>query len=252
MHKAHIRIVPGAETAVLFIHGIVGSPAHFRELMPLEQLVPNSWSFHNLLLPGHGGTTEDFGRSSMDAWRMHVKKSFLDLANSHKQVIVAAHSMGTLFALQLGMEYPDRIQELFLLAVPLRPGLRWCGIQNCLRVAFDMVRDDYPLEVATRIACGIQPTRLVWKYIPWIPRYLELFREIYLTEKKLRLLHIPCTVFQSRRDELVTNCSRKVLERFPQIEIRDLYDSTHFYYTDADRETVVAAFRVLCEKKKQD
>lgn len=248
MHEPYIRLVPNAKTAVLFIHGILGTPNHFRDLMPLVELVPENWSVHNLLLPGHGGSTKDFGRSSMNAWRSHTKNVFLQLANTHEHVLVVAHSMGTLFALQLGLEHPEKIPALFLLAVPMRPGLRWIGIKNCFRVGFDRVRPDHPMEVATQNACGIQTTKLVWKYIPWIPRFLELFLEIYDTEKRMEQLNVPCTAWQSHKDELVTNHSRKVLARFPQIEIRDLKDSSHFYYTDADRGRVMDAFKALCEE----
>ncbi len=253
MHKPYKRIVSGADTAVLFIHGIVGTSNHFRDLMPLVDQVPENWSVHNLLLPGHGGTVEDFSRSSMEAWRSHVFSAFEELAETHEQVLVVAHSMGTLFAIQLGLAFPGKIPALFLLAVPMRPGLRWFGIKNVLRVGFDKVRPDHPMEVATQMACGIETSKLIWKYIPWIPRYLELFREIYRVEKCMGSLEIPTVAFQSHKDELVTNCSRKVLGKFPQIQIRDLFGSSHFYYTEEDRETVISAFKTLCkEMKKHD
>jgi len=251
MHKPYKRIVPGAKTAVLFIHGIVGTPNHFRDLMPLVEQVPETWSVHNLLLPGHGGTVEDFSHSSMDTWHSHVFSAFDELAQTHEQVLVVAHSMGTLFAIQLGLEHPKKIPFLFLLAVPMRPGLRWFGIKNVLRVGFDMVRPDRPMEVATQMACGIQTTKRIWKYILWIPRYLELFREIYRVEKSMGELSVSTAAFQSHKDELVTNRSRKVLEKIPQIRIRDLFDSSHFYYTKEDREIVISAFHSLCEEMKK-
>ena len=46
------RLLPGAACAVLFVHGILGSPAQFAPFLPL---VPQDWSFCNLLLQGHGG-----------------------------------------------------------------------------------------------------------------------------------------------------------------------------------------------------
>ena len=39
-HKEYVRIVEGSKNAVLMIHGIAGSPAHFRELLPV---VPENW-----------------------------------------------------------------------------------------------------------------------------------------------------------------------------------------------------------------
>lgn len=253
MHKEYVRIVPGAKTAVMFIHGIVGTPNHFRDLMPLVSLVPENWSIHNILLPGHGGTVLDFGRSSMQAWKDHVGQAFSELAKDHERVLVAAHSMGTLFALQLALENPEKIPSVFLLAVPMRPGLRWFGIKNVLRVAFGRVRQDRPLEVATQKACGLTVTKRVWEYTTWIPRYLELFLEICRTEKQMDGLTVPCIAWQSKKDELVTNQTRRILERYPAIEIHDLKDSSHFYYGKADREAVKQAFKELCnELEKHD
>ena len=35
MHEEYIRDVPGSDTAVLFIHGILGTPNHFRRFLSL-------------------------------------------------------------------------------------------------------------------------------------------------------------------------------------------------------------------------
>ena len=54
-HQETVKILPGAEKAVLFLHGIAGTPEHFRKVLALEELVPESWSVYNLRLDGHGG-----------------------------------------------------------------------------------------------------------------------------------------------------------------------------------------------------
>ena len=59
------RLLPGAACAVLFVHGILGSPAQFAPFLPL---VPQDWSFCNLLLQGHGGGARDFSAASMAVW----------------------------------------------------------------------------------------------------------------------------------------------------------------------------------------
>ena len=41
-HREYRRIVSGADTAVMFLHGIVGTPNHFRDLIPLVDLVPKT------------------------------------------------------------------------------------------------------------------------------------------------------------------------------------------------------------------
>ena len=51
-HESYERIVPGSDTAVLFLHGILGTPRHFEDFI---SLVPDSWSFSAPLLPGQIG-----------------------------------------------------------------------------------------------------------------------------------------------------------------------------------------------------
>lgn len=252
-HQEYRKIVPGAKTAILFIHGIVGTPNHFTDAIPLVPMVPEDWSICNVLLPGHGGSVTDFGRSSMQAWKQHVWDAFTDLADRHDNVILAAHSMGTLFALQLSVEYPKKVSGLFLLAVPIRPWLRPASVKNMLRVAFGSVRSDHPIEVATQAACGIMASPNLLLYVSWIPRYLELFQEIVVTEKLLSRVSVPCAAFQSEQDELVMNQSKGILEKVAGIRIELLPDSTHFYYPDGDKEAVLQHFETMCEKyEKQD
>ena len=60
MHSELKRIVPGAKSAVLFVHGINATPRFFDEY---AAALPADFSVHNLLLPGqkysmaHQGTS---------------------------------------------------------------------------------------------------------------------------------------------------------------------------------------------------
>ena len=243
MHQETKRIVENAKIAVLMIHGIVGTPDHFRKLIPLETAVPENVSVWNLCLPGHGGSVRDFGRSSMARWRSYVRNAFLELAESHEKVILVGHSMGTLFALQLAAEYPDRVAGLFLLAVPLRPKLGMRIICSSLRLVSDRIREDHPWEQSIRLACGSRPTKRVWQYIGWLPRVVELFGEIHATESLLKELAVPYRIFQSGRDELVSGRSSHVLEKHG-MQYTVLPDSGHFYYAPEDKKRILESFRI--------
>lgn len=237
-HAEYVRIVPDAGTAVLFIHGIVGTPNHFRDLIPLIDLVPDDYSIYNVLLDGHGKTVDDFAKTSMEKWKAQVWGIFEELAKTHERVILVGHSMGTLFSIQLAVEHPEIVPFLFLIAVPLRPGIRLMTIRNLLCLVFGKLREDVPQEAATMKVCGVKTTRKLWKYLTWIPRFLELFAEIYKTERLLCHLNVPCTAHQSQRDELVANCTRKVLEKSGAMEVHNLLQSTHFYYHPDDQKAV--------------
>jgi len=237
-HETYVRIVPGAKTAVLFIHGIVGTPNHFRDLIPLVDIVPADCSVYNVLLDGHGKTVDDFSKTSMKKWRAQVSGVFEQLSQAHERVILVAHSMGTLFAIRLATEYPEKVPFLFLLAVPLRPCIRLVTIRNLMKLVFGRINEDDPVEAATIKACGVETTRKLWKYFKWIPRYVELFCEIFRTEQIINNLCVPCTVYQSGRDELVANRTREVLERSGRLTVHNLLWSTHFYYSPEDQKTV--------------
>ena len=80
-HKPVKRIVPGAKTAVILCHGIMGSPDHFRHFIPL---IPEDWSVCCLLLDGHGKGVMDFARS-ID----------VELQTSQEVLVAAARHKGT-------------------------------------------------------------------------------------------------------------------------------------------------------------
>ena len=247
-HAEYKRMVPGADTAVLFVHGILGTPNHFRDLIPLVQPVPEKWSVHNVLLDGHGGSADDFSRTSMVRWKNQVKQSFEDLTQKHDRVVVVAHSMGTLFAIQLAIQHPEKIPFLFLLGVPLRPHMRFGMMRDCVRMAFGTLPRDSVLWQATSVTA----TKQIWKYIRWVPRYLELFKEIGITERMINKLQVPCTAYQSRKDELVSNLTYRVLNKTDVMKVHQLENSTHFYYTPIDMELICTDFRHQLMKKSHD
>lgn len=100
--------------AILFVHGILGTPRHFAPFLPY---VPASWSVCNLLLEGHGGSVRDFSHAAMAQWKQQVHAALDALLAEHDRVLITAHSMGTLFAIQEALQRP--VTELFLLNPPL-------------------------------------------------------------------------------------------------------------------------------------
>ena len=246
-HAETNRIVPGAKYAVLFIHGIVGTPNQFRNVIDLEGLVPEGFSVRNLCLPGHGLGVQEFSETSRREWGSYVRQAFQELARSHEKVIVVGHSMGTLFSLQLQREFPEKTVGLFLLNVPLRPWVRLWGACNALRLAFGCVRIDRPREASILLACGTKPTPHIWRYIPWVPRFIDLFAEIIHTEKKLTEPQIPYIIIQSRKDELVSNLTAGELRKIGFHHVMELPESSHFYYPAPEKEEIQLVFwEMLC------
>lgn len=235
------------QNAVLLIHGIAGSPAHFRDLVPV---IPEEFSVYNILLDGHNGTVADFGNSSMAKWKAQVTATLEDLFSRHQKVIIVAHSMGTLFAIQAAIDHPDRIPCLFLLSVPTQPWVRFSTVLTCFRVAFG--RLDTPKAQAMRGDTGIELSSKLWQYFCWIPRMLELLSECRRVRKILSTLRVPTQTFQSRVDELVSFRSCCDLDNHPYIQNTVLYDSGHFVYGPTDTRLLQARLTQLLSHPQKE
>lgn len=245
IHQEYKRICKGADTAVLFIHGIVGTPKHFDFLYPL---IPENFSICSLLLEGHGKRVEDFSKASMAKWEEQVQRAVAELAKDHRRILIAAHSMGTLFAIDEAIREP-KVKGLFLLAAPLliRPKLQ--ALIQPMKLYFDKVMPNDKRGLAAKAAYGIGPEKNPFKYLGWIPRYLELFRKIRQTKKKLPLLPAPATILQSREDELVSIKALPLLQKIKGANIKILERSAHHYYHEEDRFLIEQAFSAFLEEK---
>lgn len=238
MHKPYKRIVDNAETAILFVHGIVGTPNHFRTLLPL---VPENISVYNLLLDGHGKGVKDFSRTSMKKWEEQVACAVQELAKTHSEVYIVGHSMGCLLALEQGMNNP-RVNKLFLLNAPLKVFVRPKMLQNVFRMYFDYDDPGDEQWLAVRQCYGIQKDKNLFHYIGWIPRYLELLRKIHKVRREICSLQKPCVVYQSAKDEMVSAKAIGVLQKNPAISVFMLKDSGHFYYGKDDAAQLEQGF----------
>lgn len=243
------RILPHADTALLCIHGILGTPAHFYFLRPA---VPACWSVVNLLLDGHGQGVEAFSATSMERWRAQVRREVDFLLTRHKRVVIAAHSMGTLLALETAMAHPDRIAGLFLMAVPLLPAPRLRAFTNAVRVGFTWGNQQLPEVAAAKQAYSIRPDRRLWLYAGWIPRYEELFRLIGHIRRRLDTLTTPTVAIQSDEDELVSSRSCRYLARLPAVTLYRLPHSGHHRYSPVDRQTVLNLFSRFCRRMQEE
>ena len=226
-HSPYTRTGTGPN-AVLLLHGIAGSPGHFRDLVPV---IPAEFSVYNILLDGHSGKAENFSRSSMAKWKAQVAATLADLFARHEKVVIVAHSMGTLFAIQSAIDHPDKIPALFLLSVPTRPHVRLSTWVTCLRVAFG--KRNRPADRALAGETALELTPKLWKYIGWAPRMVELLAECCRTRKRIPQLSTPTVAFQSQADELVSIRSCKDLIH-PCIELAILTGSGHFVYGKED------------------
>lgn len=230
------------DTAVLCLHGILGSPTHFVDFLPH---IPDSAAVYSIRLKGHGGSISDFANASMSDWKRQTACIMRHLTAHYDHIVILAHSMGTLFAISLAQQYPKHVKQLFLLGVPTRVHLGW---QVFREVAFTMYPHLFhpdPWLLAEANACSIRIEPQLWKYFRWIPNYLSLLREISRTRKLLPKLQTPCTAVQFAKDELVRTYSMHDLARAKSVKAFLLPDSGHFFYAPADKAEMLALFSAI-------
>lgn len=240
-HVEYVHEVKDSQTVVVFIHGILGTPHHFDSLIPY---VPKEWSIHNMLLDGHGKTVDDFAKTSMKKWKQQVHERLLDLSQRYEHILIVAHSMGTLFALQEAMCI-KQIQRLFLLAVPLNIFVQPKMLAILYKIMSHKVKDDDVWTLAAQQSNSISLDAPLWKYCKWIPNYLALLLESQRTKKQIQKLTIPCVVFQSKKDELVAKSTMNDLQS-EWVEQHWLEHSGHFYYEAADLKRMIQRFVQFC------
>ena len=232
------------KTGILFIHGILGTPEHFRMFLPL---VPKEYSVRNLLLKGHGGSVRDLSQASMSEWKRQVSEALDELSVSCDSIIIEAHSMGTLFAIQEAIQRP--IDELFLINVPLKLHITFRLLRTMQKVYTGNIKPEDVWYLAAQKACSIRIEKNVLKYLTWIPRYLELFSEISKIRKMLGSLSTKSHIYLSAYDEMVSVKCGKLFENNPQLSVKMLNSSGHFYYSPEDQKLMTEDFkRMLCNK----
>ena len=241
-HGAFTKIVPGSDTAVLLIHGILGTPNHFADLLPL---IPDKWSVCNLLLDGHGAGMAEFAHTSMKKWKAQVADQLSLLRQRHKKILIVTHSMGGLFAIQEAVKDPEGIAGIFALAVALTPRVSLRGALSSAKAAFGWVSEKDPVTTAMRNDSSVELTRNVFAYIPWIDKFVALLWEARRTCAMVEKLNVPCHAVQSARDEMVSLRSCKVLKKNPGIGVTVMEHSGHFGYEEAEKEKVLACFSHL-------
>lgn len=238
LHAPYERIVPGATRAVAFIHGIVSTPRFWDEYV---QAVPADMSVVSVLLPGHGGSVTDFGAVKWGQWQAHVDAVVDHLLQTHGQVYLIGHSMGALLSILRAVRRPEGIAGLLLMAAPLRIFVRPSALLHNMLKGVGLAES--PEALATYY--GTEQDWRVWRYIRWIPRYLELFALSRQARRALPLLTTPARAFHHGRDELVSGRSAALLAACPSVSLTTLDASMHHDIAAADRQTVQAALLTM-------
>ena len=226
-------------TAVLFVHGIQGSPGQFQFLI---EALPAGVEVRNLLLPGHGGSARDFRSSDRAAWLTAVGGEAKRLLEQGRRVIYVGHSMGCLLGLAISRELGDPFAGMLLLCCPfrIRPTVRY--LSNNLR-AMRPERPGEPSRVSAARAANSVRVRHPAEHLTLLHPYAELLRLMGETRRAGPVGPEGIRFYFSEADEIVSPRSRGEAARYPASDVRILPGCGHNDFTEPAKQTLQLALQ---------
>lgn len=230
--KEYYKKHPFADTIIIFIHGILEGSRQFRSLGNLAY--KEGYSVLILLLPGHGKTGGEFAKANLREWVDYVNKHVREMEREYRHIILVGHSMGSLLAAEYVAYFPDKIEKLILLALPVGIHIKFRVIKGAIKIVRGKISKEEPYVEAEYKAIGVGNTRLL-TYLRWVPRYLELFILIIHTRKQLIKIKKPVLVIQSKKDEFIPiQMINFIKQELDEAKIMILNESGHFCYHHTD------------------
>lgn len=229
------------KTAILFIHGFIGSKRQFYGLR--DRLSGCGADMFFQVLPGHEGTLEDFRKTNAEAWQRGVNDRIIELASEYDRLVLVGHSMGGLIAVRAAAAKPEKVVAVVAIGFPLkvRIGREWLKLN--LDAAKPEKAGEDPRVTAARSMAGV-PIKNVRQYLSTLPQNMAFLKMARLARKELPLLKAPLTVINFERDEIVAKSVPEfVKSRLPDAEIVMLPQSYHFLFQPDEQERMAAIIR---------
>jgi carboxylesterase len=101
------------QIGVVVVHGFTGNPIATRPLG--QRLAREGYSVEVLLLPGHGTSHRDLGRTRYGDWFGAVQRAVEHLRRDCRRVVVVGHSMGGTLSLDLASRRPQLVDGVVVI-----------------------------------------------------------------------------------------------------------------------------------------
>ena len=229
-----MTVQPGAEpfsadggpVGVLVLHGFTGSTQTVRDWAGF--LAAAGLTVRAPLLPGHGGTWQDLGRTGWLDWYAEAERSFTELSAACEQVFVAGISMGGCLAFRLAQTQGPKVSGLVVVNPSLAGDIRLLVLAPVLKHvlrSLSSVGGDIKKP-------GGQEKALKRTPVASVATLPQMWRT---TAAQLAEVTQPLIVYRSTVDHVVGPASMRVLmAALPGAQVRPLGNSYHVATLDND------------------
>lgn len=238
-HKTYSRIT-NADTIVLFVHGIQGSPLQFQYMV---SALPGCIDYMCILLPGHGETVRSFRSVGRKDWTTYFQDLCCKLQKQYKSIYFVGHSLGCLIGIDAACGGRVEFEGMLLLACPLKIKLSLRYIATC----YQAIKDEKPSSkyvLAARNANSVflrHPLELITCPKP----YFGLLLMIMQSHRDFKFLTSKVCLIQSEKDEIVSSKSAKAVSVIPNGHAVIVPESGHFYYSPSAQKIILQELRNL-------
>ena len=238
----------GGEVGALLVHGFTSTPFEVRYLG--ERLAAVGIAAVGPLLPGHGTTVDELGRTS---WRTRAAavEAELDVLRARcRRVVLAGVSLGALLALELASRRGPDVAGVCALATPLwLDGLgakvaRWTApgaALACVRLVPKLGGSDVadPEVKRANPAYRAIPTRAL----------AELVAVMRATDAALPTIRVPVLALHGAQDHTAPVAGAdRLVARVPNARMQLFPRSYHLLAADVERADVAAAVIAFIEE----
>lgn len=218
--------------ATMFVHGIGG---HFKQFASLPEAAAPFGTVETFILPGHGGRFADLLKTDVADWLGDVEARLARLSESHDEVVLVGHSLGTLLSMYAAYKNPFKVKRLLLWATPFGISLR-----SSLAQKMKYKREQTPKTAAVS-ATDILSTPLpnAIEALRMLPKLSHIVTFSKRCEIVYPSLDFTFECFQVKFDEMVKpEPSMQVLAKNPQAAVHLLTESSHGYLVSPELEMV--------------
>ena len=219
--------VGSGNKALLMIHGFGDSPAVFSVLA--SELSTQGFTCRAMRLPGFGSTVEESARYNEDDWMTAIYHEVEELAKTHQQVWIVAHSLGCTLAIRHLIDNHSAVSGLICLAPLIKVSRRrspffsprtWHSIGRRLLLFTQVIENTLPEN---------PKSALHWRqdlidHFYHFSIYTRLFKAISRIQNKAHKLTKPMLMVVSSNDNIIdTNAAIAFFDRTNAIYKRLIY-----------------------------
>ena len=231
------------KTAVLFVHGFMGSHRQFGELSQLLKDCGADMYFY--VLPGHETSLEDFKKTNADSWQSGVNSKLRELSAGYDRVLLVGHSMGGLLAVRAAIAVPEKVIGVAALGFPIKVSVGPDWLKLNMQASNPAKPGEDPRITAARSMAGVT-IKTTGQYFSTLPQNMQFMKTTKLARRDIHLLKKPLTVINFEKDEIVSkDTPRFVLSQKPDAKIVMLSDSYHFYFAKEDLNTMADEIKAM-------